>query len=61
MNKPKLLEQKIAKCKMLPKFEKKHYFKEYVLTNFRLFLRGNFKNVNIDLTIHSHWYKHIYS
>ena len=27
---------------------------EYILTNFMLFVRGNFKNVTIDLAIHSH-------
>jgi hypothetical protein len=30
------------------------YFIEYIWTNFMLFLRGNFKNVTIDLAIHSH-------
>jgi hypothetical protein len=54
MNKPKLLEQNIVKCKIVPKFEKKFMFVEYILTNFMLFLRGNFKNVTIDLAMHSH-------
>ena len=27
---------------------------EYILTNFMLYIRGNFKNVTIDLAIHSH-------
>ena len=42
MNKPKLLEQNIVKCKIVPKFEKRFMFVEYILTNFMLFLRGNF-------------------
>jgi hypothetical protein len=54
MNKLKLLEQNIVKCKIVPKFEKKIMFVEYILTNFMLFLRGNFKNVTIDLAMHSH-------
>ena len=54
MNKPKLLEQNIAKCKIVPKFEKKCMFVEYILTNFMLFLRGNFKIVTIDLAMHLH-------
>jgi hypothetical protein len=28
---------------------------EYILINFMLFARGNFKNVTIDLAIHSHY------
>ena len=43
MNKPKILEQNIVKCKIVPKFEKKFMFVEYILTNFMLFLRGNKK------------------
>ena len=27
---------------------------EYILINFMLYVRGNFKNVTIDLAIHSH-------
>ena len=27
---------------------------EYILTNLMLYVRGNFKNVTIDLAIHSH-------
>ena len=54
MNKLKLLEQNIVKCKIVPKFEKKIMFVEYILTNFMLFLRGNFRNVTIDLAMHSH-------
>ena len=27
---------------------------EYILTNFMLYVKGNFKNVTIDLAIHSH-------
>ena len=54
MNKPKLLEQNIVKCKIVPKFEKRFMFVEYILTNFMLFLRGNLKNVTIDLAMHSH-------
>jgi hypothetical protein len=54
MNKPKLLEQNIVKCKIVPKIEKKFMFVEYILANFMLFLRGNLKNVTIDLTMHSH-------
>ena len=54
MNKPKLLEQNIVKCKIVPKFEKRFMFEEYILTNFMLFLRGNLKNVTIDLAMHSH-------
>ena len=38
MNKPKLLEQNIVKCKIVPKFEKRFMFEEYILTNFMLFL-----------------------
>ena len=54
MNKPKLLEQKIAKCTILPEIWKEIYLIEYILTNFLLFLSRNFKNVTIDFAIHSH-------
>ena len=54
MNKPKLLEQNIVKCKIVPKFEKRFMFVEYILTNFILHVRRNFKNVTIELAIHSH-------
>jgi hypothetical protein len=53
MNKPKLVEKKIVKCKILPKFEKK-FILWNILTNVMLYVRGNFKNVTIDLAIHSH-------
>jgi hypothetical protein len=45
MNKPKLSEKNV-KCKILPKFEKKVFFMEYILTNFMLYARGNFNNVS---------------
>jgi hypothetical protein len=53
MNKPKLSEKNV-KCKILPKFEKKVFFMEYILTNFMLYARGNFNNVTIYLATHSH-------
>ena len=58
MNKPKLSEKNV-KCKILPKFEKNFFFMEYILTNFMLYVRGNFNNVTIYIWQYIyilHWY-----
>jgi hypothetical protein len=40
--------------KTIKYYLRRNYFMEYILINFMLFARGNFKNVTIDLAIHSH-------
>ena len=42
MNKPKLLEQKIVKCKILPKIEKKFKFYRIYLNKFHAIFKGKF-------------------
>ena len=53
MNKPKLSEKKMLSVNFT-EIRKEIYFMEYILTNFILYVRRNFKNVTIELAIHSH-------
>ena len=53
MNKPKLSEKKMLSVNFT-EIREEIYFIEYILTNFILYVRRNFKNVTIELAIHSH-------